>query len=251
MHITDGLPDDGADSLATAANRRLYVRYVADAATVDQPVASWTTERFKWQAHIRHVSRSGIGLVLPRRFERGTRLAIDVPGGNGASPHTVFARIIRVLEEPDACWFVGCTFVSELSDEELQALVYAIPEDDDELPRRPRTEAAGAVTWLRATVPTTGHKRRTATVVEDVCLHMLLGGGRWVRRRVRRLHVPGSWPLRPGSTVRARRRTGIPRGRPLTMFVRACERDARGWVVTCDVVGVSIAAARRWLNLRD
>jgi hypothetical protein len=36
-----------------------------------------------------------------------------------------------------------------------------------------------------------------------------------------------------------------------TMRVRACERDARGWVVTCDVVGLSIATARRVIALDD
>jgi hypothetical protein len=251
MPFTDGLPDDGAGSPATAASRRLYVRHVADAATVCQPVASWTTEPSKWEAHIRNVSRSGIGLLLPRRFERGTGLAIDVPGGHGAAPHTVFARIVRVLEEPDACWFVGCTFLSELSDADLQVLVQATAEGDDALPHRPRTEVAGRAACVPATAPAAGRTRRTATVVEHVCLQVLLGGGRWVRRRVRLLHVTGSWPLRPGSTIRARRRTGIPRGRPLAMYVRACERDARGWVVTCDAVGMTIAEARRWLNLRD
>jgi hypothetical protein len=250
MPFTDGLPDDGAGFLATAANRRLYVRHVAGAATVRQPVATWTTEQLKWEAHIRNVSRSGIGLILPRRVGRGTRLAIDIPGANGASPHTVLARIVRVLEEPDTCWFVGCTFVSELSDEELQALVHAIPEGDD-LPRPPRTEVVGRASWLPAAALTAAPKRRTATVVEHVHLQLFLGGGQWLRRRLSRLHVPGAWPLRPGATVRARRHTGIPRGRPLTLYVRACERDAHGWVVTCDAVGISIPEARRWLNLRD
>jgi hypothetical protein len=246
MPFTDGLPDAGAGSVETAADRRLFVRHAADAATVCQPVASWTTEQLKWQARIRDVSFTGIGLVLSRRFERGTGLAIEVPGDDPDSSHTVFARIARVIEEPDGAWLVGCAFVSQLSDDELQALVRAIPEDEDELPGEPPAEVVRAVGVSPAPPPGADGPR----VVEDVRFQVFLTGGRTVGRRVRRLHLPGSWPLRPGSKVRGWAGRGAPGGRTLTLRVRACDRDDRGWVVTCELPGVSVAEARRWLGLR-
>jgi hypothetical protein len=250
MPIADALPQEQAGPAATAACRRLCVRHVADVATVCQPVASWTTDQLKWQAQIRDVSFTGIALVLPRRFDRGTGLAVEVPGPDADSSHTIFAKIVRVVEEPDGSWLVGCVFVSELSDAELQALVGAVPAEEDDLP----TEAAAAAAPAGAAptpAPATAEGRPAASVVEFVRLRCVLDGGQAVGRRVRRLHVNGPWPLCPGSTVRAWAGKGAPRGLKLSPRVLACERKGRGWVLTCELDGVSPEEARRWLDITD
>jgi hypothetical protein len=250
MPFADARPEEQGGAPTTAADRRLCVRHVADVETVCQPVASWTTEQLKWQARIRDVSCTGIALVLSRRFERGTGLAIEVPGSEPDSSHTIFARIARVIEEPDGSWLVGCAFVSELSDEELRALIRAVPAQEDVLPGASVPVAAPAVD-TPPPVRSTGVDGAGTTTVEYVRLRCLLDGGRTVRRRVRRLHLTGPWPLRPGSTVRGWAGKGTPRGRKLTLRVRGCRRDDRGWVVTCQLAGVSVEDACRWLELAN
>jgi hypothetical protein len=86
-------------------------------------------------------------------------------------------------------------------------------------------------------------------VVEDVRFRVVLPGGQTMDRHVRRLRLPGSWPLRPGSTVQAWAGRKTPERKLLALRVRACERDGHGWVVTCEAPGVSAADARRWLHV--
>jgi hypothetical protein len=244
MPLTTATSEEITRSPSAGAERRLHVRHAADGQTSCQPVSAWTADQTKWQARILDVSLGGIGLVLPRRFERGTGLAIEVPDGPDGG-HTVFARVVRVAPQGSDTWLIGCAFTGELSDEELRALTGAAADpqgraDDGATPARARPDRQpDPPARERAPMPARG------MVVEDVRFRLCLPGGQAVGRHLRRLHLPGSWPLRAGAVVQAR----AGRGRALALRVRACERDAQGWVVTCDAPGLSAAEARRWLDL--
>jgi hypothetical protein len=58
-----------------------------------------------------------------RRFESGTLLSIELAEAEEQSARPIMARVIHLSERPEGGWILGCTFVSELSDNDLQALM--------------------------------------------------------------------------------------------------------------------------------
>jgi hypothetical protein len=48
-----------------------------------------------WEATLRDISCTGIGLLLPRRFEPGTLLAVEIAGGTKQRKHLFVARVVR------------------------------------------------------------------------------------------------------------------------------------------------------------
>ena len=76
-----------------------------------------------WPLVVRDVSAEGLGLSLARRFEAGTRLAVDLHGGPDATPRRYAARVIRVQPEAGGYWVHGCVFDPPLSDAEVTAVL--------------------------------------------------------------------------------------------------------------------------------
>ena len=55
---------------------------------------------------IQDVSESGVGLVVDRRFERGTLLGLELPG----TGEYLLASVVRSTRRPDGRWLLGCRF---------------------------------------------------------------------------------------------------------------------------------------------
>jgi hypothetical protein len=70
---------------------------------------------------VRNISRGGISLVVPRAFDPGDVLGVDLPAPDGDGSYTVLACVTHASSEPGGEWVVGCTFTQELSDAELRA----------------------------------------------------------------------------------------------------------------------------------
>ncbi len=121
MTPTEVLCPDG-EGTQTAAERRAFVRYPCDLDTSCQPIAS--ARGMQWTGKVQNISRGGVSLVLGRRFEQGTLLAIEVqakePDGKSRS---FLARVMHVSLQGTTTWVMGCKFASPLSDDELGALV--------------------------------------------------------------------------------------------------------------------------------
>jgi hypothetical protein len=81
------------------------------------PVASPETT----PARVRDVSSHGVGLLVPRRFEPGTVLILELGAADRRVP--VLARVVRLVVWADGEWLVGCSFVGEISTEELLPLL--------------------------------------------------------------------------------------------------------------------------------
>lgn len=80
------------------------------------------TRESQWPARVRNISCGGIALVLPRRFERGTLLSVEIQRIDGALAGTLLARVVHVLREADDGWVLGCELTSRLSEADLQSL---------------------------------------------------------------------------------------------------------------------------------
>jgi hypothetical protein len=93
--------------------RRLLVRHFCEiGAVVDS-----------WPAKIENISRGGLKVVIGRRFEVGTILKVEVPlsGEEHFSMH--LAKVVRIEQDPNGSWSLGCAFDQEISEEELQELL--------------------------------------------------------------------------------------------------------------------------------
>lgn len=71
-------------------------------------------------ALIRDISRGGIHMVAPQRYEPGTVLSVELPSARGAGGLAVLACVIRAQPHGDSEWAMGCRFCSELDDSQLQ-----------------------------------------------------------------------------------------------------------------------------------
>jgi hypothetical protein len=76
-----------------------------------------------WEATVRNISLTGIGLLLARRFEPGTLLAIELTETSEQRQRLLVARVAHATLQPDDKWLIGCAFMSPLHDEELQELL--------------------------------------------------------------------------------------------------------------------------------
>jgi hypothetical protein len=76
-----------------------------------------------WPAETCDIGRGGIGLSVPRRFEPGTVLSIEVRPSGGGSPCYLMAQVVRVAAEDKGSWRLGCKFVTPLAEEDLQSLL--------------------------------------------------------------------------------------------------------------------------------
>jgi hypothetical protein len=73
-------------------------------------------------AKVKNVSMDGIGLVVTRRVEPGSLLAVSLTNQAHGFAKTVLVRVVHVTPQPGA-FLVGGTFNTPLTYQELAALV--------------------------------------------------------------------------------------------------------------------------------
>jgi PilZ domain len=98
--------------------RRAWVRYVCDLVTICQPASAPSREPFL--ARIRNVARGGINFDVDQHFDSGSILSVELPGPIGEPTCRLLVCVIHVTSLPGGDWSLGCSFVQELSDEDLQ-----------------------------------------------------------------------------------------------------------------------------------
>jgi PilZ domain len=189
---------------------RVWERFPCDLPTSCQPVAARQDRDIVWTGTLRDISVGGVGVVLQRRFEPGMGLAIELPGQDPNQAETLLARVVYVRRLPEGGWLLGCSFISQLSDSELDALLRLAES-------------------LRA--PTNGHQPLPAAsnkiVVENITLEGKVNG-RTRQLKVKRLIVTGSFPPAPGTIWRVTESDKI--------RVLGCQQQANAWTVACEFV---------------
>jgi hypothetical protein len=74
-------------------------------------------------ARILNISAGGIDLLLRCQFSEGTLLHFELPQEINRADPKILVRVIRVIEHGECNWVLGCEFVKQLRDEDLQALL--------------------------------------------------------------------------------------------------------------------------------
>jgi hypothetical protein len=181
--------------------------------TTCQPPSAWRKD--PWPATICDISTGGLCLCLNRRFEPGSGLAIELPGEDG-STHTVLARVASVHTAPEGGWLLGCTFISELGDNEVRAVL-----EVDPLRQASLDDAA---------TPT---RRGMAASVEGVLFQTRSAQGEVLRWFVKRLDLSGRWPI-PARRPVSFRVAGQP-GEALRvdLIIKKCRRIGSYWIIDC------------------
>lgn len=184
-----------------SSHERALPRHPCEVQTTCQPPSAWRKD--PWPAVIRDICTSELSLHLARRFERGSGLAIELPTEQGGTT-TVLARINQV--EPDqGGWRLGCKLISELSDEEVQAVLNLDP--------------------LHQASPEAG------TTVSGVVFQTLIRGEvlRWF---VKRLDLPGGWPPSVGRVVSFRVGSAA-EAALVELAILKCHRVGTYWIINC------------------
>lgn len=84
------------------------------------PIASAKDE--PWPAQVRELTAGGIGLMIKRRFEPGTLLAVELQSSTTDFSRTLVARVIHAKSQGGGDWVIGCILASKLDEEELESL---------------------------------------------------------------------------------------------------------------------------------
>src|SRR6266852_5573405 len=107
------MSDDGQEPLAEKKkDRRADARHLCHGPMLLFPVAG--NRRVSWPAVVRDMSRTGLGLIIDRRFEPGTALRLEWHADPDAVLPPLLGRVVRVSQAPDHRWCHGCTLIGEL-----------------------------------------------------------------------------------------------------------------------------------------
>jgi c-di-GMP-binding flagellar brake protein YcgR len=100
---------------------RAWVRYPCTTESIFHSVLSADQERCR--AKVLNISAGGVALLSPRKLESGTLLNIDLIGSEGRPTRTLKARVVHEAVHADNQYVLGCTFVADLSDDDVMALL--------------------------------------------------------------------------------------------------------------------------------
>jgi len=104
---------------APTSERRVWLRHAANL-NVQCKQASEESEGGV-QAVIRSISRGGLQLIAPRRFEPGSILSVESGSPQDENRLTMLACVVHAQPHGEGEWTMGCRFSSELDTEQLQA----------------------------------------------------------------------------------------------------------------------------------
>jgi hypothetical protein len=76
-----------------------------------------------WAATVRDLSTGGAGIVVNRRFEPGTLLSVELQDAEQTVNRILLVRVVRVSQDANGRWLLGCAFTSKLTDAELLSLM--------------------------------------------------------------------------------------------------------------------------------
>lgn len=202
--------EDRPESVSDSLECRVYERQNCEVPAACRPASALGDPEAKWDAIILDVSQGGARLVLKRRFEPGTGLAIELPGADAA--YTVLAKVVYVKRQEDGRWSLGCRFISELSDSEQEHLLHWTPPDE-------------------------GPPR-----IENVRFRLLLKQAALIDCRVKHFQQMETWPLVPGAIFDLNGKCAKGRKWLLSVRVRECVQVSGGWNLTCELTKKPSAA---------
>ncbi len=102
-------------------DRRVFVRYPPQSGS---PVLSVSgpDEILTWKAWFRDISVGGVCLILNGTFKPGAVIDVEFANPRTNAKRTVQAKVVRNETKDEVHWAVACTFLQQLTPDELKAL---------------------------------------------------------------------------------------------------------------------------------
>jgi len=105
---------------ASTKDQRIARRYECPVhATYEVSEKEGKSER---PVEVQNISLRGIGLVMREPIQTGSLLNLSLRGPHSKNVHRILACVVHVSHQPGQEWMVGCNFINELSDNDMQAL---------------------------------------------------------------------------------------------------------------------------------
>lgn len=76
-----------------------------------------------YPATVLNMSQAGVGLTVPRQYPCGMLLTLGLQNPQGSLFLLKTVQVRHVRPETTSAWVIGCTFLKQLSDRELELLV--------------------------------------------------------------------------------------------------------------------------------
>lgn len=181
-------------SSPTSTECRIFERRSCELPTTCQPASALEMKEMRWTATITDISLGGVRILMPRRFEKGTGLAVELPGDEERDSTVVFVKVVHVKTLGNGTWALGCRFLSELSDDQLQCLLTSTQhvlssskqqtDGEEEAEEPPPIPSLPEVRFL-----------------SNVQLEIETGSGSLVNCIIKRLNVTKCWPLTAGKIL--------------------------------------------------
>lgn len=116
----------GGEKVPTkSGDQRAWVRSPAHGTVSYQPVPG--TASSPLTAELVNLAPAGIGMLVSERMEAGTLLTLTLHRRDGGPDRQLLAYAVYVTDHPDGKWAVGCNFLHELTEKELNDLVWRSP----------------------------------------------------------------------------------------------------------------------------
>jgi hypothetical protein len=198
------------------ADCRVFERKPCEVPTICQPASLLAMKEAGWSATIRDVSQGGVRLQVPRRFEKGTPLAIELPGDRDHDASVVFVNVAHVKRAEDGTWVLGCRFVCELNEDEMQRLLNFDPS---------LTPAAKEMPQLV--------ENRT---LSNVHFQLAVSQGSQISCVFKSFNAAKCWPLAPGKALRLDGHSGNQTQWSLRVQLLECKQEADAWHLRAKLV---------------
>lgn len=105
----------------SADDQRTWVRYDSASTATYQRIGEQNGQTHT--AQVLNVSASGVGLILREPTEPGCLISLSLQGKQGAPVRSILACIVHTTVRADGELAVGCNFIRELAEDELNALL--------------------------------------------------------------------------------------------------------------------------------
>ncbi len=214
------------------ANCRIYERKPCDLPTTCRPASALAMKEMGWAASVVDISQGGLRINLQRRFEKGTGLAIELPADDEQERTVVFVKVVHLQAIENGAWALGCRFISELGEDELQRLLTSThnvlsPSKGQLFDEKDNEEVSSGA------IPVSQPEIR---IITDVHLLVAAQPGSFRECLVKRLNVTKCWPLTAGKILSLRGKSSDHSPWSMRIQVLKCNPQGKGWEIQGRIV---------------
>jgi c-di-GMP-binding flagellar brake protein YcgR len=103
------------------SDQRTWVRFPVKVRASYQVISA--NDPTDYPAEVLDISASGVGLLVRQAVDTGALLSVTLQGSEGKPGRTILACVVHTSGKEENRWGLGCNFIRELTDEDLEALV--------------------------------------------------------------------------------------------------------------------------------